>query len=610
MESVARKTYVLGITAFYHDSSAAIICDGNIVAAAQEERFTRVKNDSAFPLNAIAYVIKESGININELCAISYYEKPFLKFERILEDFHREAPSGVKSFCYAMPLWFKEKLHIKKNIRENLKTLGLEKKTPLFFPEHHLSHAASAFYPSPFNESAILVVDGVGEFATTTIFEGKDNKIKVLKELHYPHSLGFLYSAFTHFCGFKVNSGEGKLMGLAPYGNKDSDQKIKFKKLIYDEILDVRVDGSFLLNQKYFNFNISSSIIDEKLWEDLFDTPKRKPEGPFLDSHLNLALAIQEVLQEVLILLAKTAKELTGSNNLVMAGGVALNCVANGEIQRENLFENIWIQPAPGDAGCAIGACLATWHIALNKERVLPLGYDNMKGSLLGPSFSNEEILSFLNNQNIKFQYFENFTDLTKQVADFLTTGSIVGWFQGRMEFGPRSLGSRSILADARMESNQQRINKTIKFREDFRPFAPSILEEDSESFFQDSKASPYMLFTYSLKESDRILPAKDEASLPIHEKIRIKRSSIAAVTHVDYSARIQTVGRDENPRYWQLLSAVKERTGYGVVVNTSFNVRGEPIVCTPEEAYNCFARTSMDYIVLGNYLIKKVVDQ
>nr|WP_319511883.1 carbamoyltransferase [uncultured Draconibacterium sp.] len=594
--------YILGISAFYHDSAAVLLADGNIVAAAQEERFSRVKNDASFPVNAIKYVLNEGGIDLEELDIVSFYEKPFLKFERLLETYHAFAPKGVVSFVKSMPVWMKEKLFQKKMITDELKKLGTLN-AQLVFPEHHLSHAASAFFPSPFEESAILTIDGVGEWATTTLCHGLKNEITVLKELHFPHSLGLLYSAFTYYCGFRVNSGEYKLMGLAPYGDPDCKQTEVFIKKIKEELVDIREDGSFLLNQRYFEYATGLKMTNDKRWQNLFGIKRRVPESEISQDYMNLAYAIQKVSEEIILKLAETARILVGSENLVLAGGVALNSVANGKILESGLFKNVWVQPAAGDAGGALGAAVAAWHVFLGEQRH-PSPDDSMKAALLGPSFSEKEIQKFIRSKEIQSTHFEDFDVLCNEVASFIEEGKVVGWFQGRMEYGPRALGNRSILADARNSGMQRKLNLKIKYRESFRPFAPSVLEEDAGIFFH-AKKSPYMLFVVPVRDDLRIFsPISSQNN--IMERLNMKRSEVPAVTHVDYSARVQTVSKGQNLKFWKLLQAFKEKSGTGLLVNTSFNVRGEPIVCTPDDAYRCFRQTEMDVLVLGNYMIVK----
>jgi len=596
---------ILGISAFYHDSAAAIITDGTIIAAAQEERFTRKKHDSSFPVHAIEFVLEAAGTSFNDLEAIAFYDKPYIKFERLIETYHAFVPRGLKSFLSAIPVWIKEKIFMKKLIRDELRNFGTAR-PPLLFPEHHLSHAASAFFPSAFQEAAILTLDGVGEWATSTICSGSNNQIRILEEMHFPHSLGLLYSAFTYYCGFRVNSGEYKLMGLAPYGDPESGRTKEFKKKILDHMLDLRPDGSLLLDMKYFNFATDLRMCNDQKWTRLFGFPPRKPESELSQEYMDLALAIQEILEDIVLRLSRKAKELTGCDNLVMAGGVALNSVANGKLLRSGLFKEIWIQPAAGDAGGAIGAALAAWHIWKGKERIPAAGPDAMNGSFLGPAFKDVQILSVARKYDAPYVHYPYFNELCRTVSEKLNRGYVVGWFQGRMEFGPRALGNRSILGDARNPDMQKKMNLMIKFREGFRPFAPSVLEEDIQEYFDLDRPSPYMLLVIPVKkERLKPLPAGYH-QLPLREKLYIIRSDIPAITHIDYSARVQSVNKQTNRRYWELINEFKKLTRYSVIVNTSFNVRGEPIVCTPEDAYRCFMRTNMDYLVLGDYLFDK----
>lgn len=596
---------ILGISAFYHDSAAVLLVDGKIIAAAQEERFTRKKHDPSYPGNAVAYVMAESGLRLSDLSAVAFYDKPILKFERLLETYHGFAPRGLRSFLMAIPVWIKEKLLMRKLLRDELAKLG-PGHPPLLFPEHHLSHAASAFYPSPFSEAAVLTLDGVGEWATTTIGFGRGKELSILRELQFPHSLGLLYSAFTYYCGFKVNSGEYKLMGLAPYGNPDAEQVKKWVQLILDELVDLREDGSILLNMDYFDYATGLTMCRNDRWTSLFGIPPRQKETLINQEHMNLALAIQQVTEEIVLRLAATTKKLTNADYLAMAGGVALNCVANGKLLRQGLFKDIWIQPAAGDAGGALGAALAAWHIWKDQERPSNPGGDRMQGAYLGPEFGAGEILRVARRFQAPYRHYPDFAELTKEVAALLAQGQVVGWFQGRMEYGPRALGNRSILGDARAPEMQKRLNLKIKYREGFRPFAPSVLSEDMGEYFDLDRESPYMLLVAPVqkKRQNPLPPGYDD--LPLFERLYHLRSDIPAITHVDYSARIQSVHRETNPRYWQLIEEFKKQTGYGVIVNTSFNVRGEPIVCTPIDAYQCFMRTEMDYLVMGDYLFDK----
>ena len=598
--------YMLGLSAYYHDSAAALLKNGKIIAAAHEERFTRKKHDSAFPSNAAKYVLDEAGINFDDLAAIAFYDKPYLKFERLLETYHEFAPKGLKSFVSAMPVWIKEKLFMKKIIKDELSKISEGTIPQLLFPEHHLSHAASAFFPSPFEESAIITIDGVGEWATTSIGHGKGNNISLLRQLDFPHSLGLLYSAFTYYCGFRVNSGEYKLMGLAPYGDPASPRVKKFKQQILEQLVDIREDSSFLLNMKYFDFATGLTMCAENKWEALFGFPKRKPETDLNQEYIDLALAIQQVTEEIVLGLAETAQRITGCENLTMAGGVALNCVANGKLLNKNIFKNLWIQPAAGDAGGALGAAYAGWHIWKKEERQSPGSGDGMNGAYLGPEYSTSDIRKSLKKYKATYVEYNHFESLCHDVSDFLSKGLVVGWFQGRMEYGPRALGNRSILADPRDPDTQKTLNLKIKYREGFRPFAPSVLEEDIDDYFDLSTPSPYMLLVAQVKKERRIPLPDNYDQKEMWDKLYHMRSDIHSVTHVDYSARIQSVNKKTNPAYWNLINAFKEKTGFALLVNTSFNVRGEPIVCTPSDAYRCFMRTEMDYLVLENCVFKK----
>jgi carbamoyltransferase len=598
-------TAILGISAYYHDSAAAIIIDGDIVAAAHEERFTRVKHDHSFPLHAAAYVLEEAGLSYSDLTAVSFYDKPYIKFERLLETYHAFAPGGLRSFLSAIPVWIKEKLFMKKLLKEELSKLG-EGKVPVFFPEHHLSHAASAFYPSPFEDSAILTIDGVGEWATSTIGHGQGHGIKILRELRFPHSVGLLYSAFTYYTGFRVNSGEYKLMGLAPYGTLEDEQTQRFKECILSELVDIRDDGSILLNMDYFDFATGLRMTNNSKWEKLFGIPPRKPETDISQEYMNMALAIQRVAEDVIFKLAETAKELTGSKNIVLAGGVALNSVANGKLVKRGIFDDVWIQPAAGDAGGALGAALAVWYIHGGNARVVNSDPDAMKGAYLGPEFSNNDVVKLARKFSSPHKYFARFDEMIETVAGELARGKVVGWYQGRMEYGPRALGNRSIIGDARDPEMQKKMNLKIKYREGFRPFAPTVLEEDIGEYFDFDRPSPYMLHVVPVRENHRNPLPDNYDRLELYDRLYHLRSDVPAITHVDYSARIQSVRKDTNPRYWALINEFKRQTGYGVIVNTSFNVRGEPIVCTPEHAYRCFMRTEMDILVMGDYLFQK----
>lgn len=602
---------ILGISAYYHDSAAALLIDGEVIAAAHEERFTRKKHDASFPTHAIRYVMSESSIPIRDLSAIAFYDKPYLKFERLLETYHAFAPAGFVSFLSAMPVWVKEKLFMKRVLWQELESIqgeGFSSKPPLIFPEHHLSHAASAFFPSPFQEAAIVTIDGVGEWATTTIAHGKGNDITILDELLFPHSLGLLYSAFTYYCGFKVNSGEYKLMGLAPYGHGRTGQVEKFVALTYDHLVDLRADGSLFLNMEYFDYATGLRMCKEDKWEALFGVPPRKPESEISQVYMDLALAVQRVTEEAVMRLSRTAKEKTGASNIVLAGGVALNCVANGKLLKSGIFDNVWVQPAAGDAGGALGAAYAAQYI-WDRDRIKREAdgkTDSMKGAYLGPEFTNQDVKRLMRKYNAVSEYVDDYPALCRKVAEILAGGDIVGWFQGRMEWGPRALGNRSILGDPRNPAMQKRMNLKIKYREGFRPFAPSILMEEVAEYFEIDRPAPYMQFVVPLCSHHRKTVPEDYESLPLFERLYHLRSDVTAVTHVDFSARIQTVHRETNERYWQLIRAFKELTGCPLVVNTSFNVRGEPIVCTPEEAYQCFMRTEMDYLVINDFLFAK----
>lgn len=597
---------ILGLSAYYHDSAAAILVDGDIAAAAQEERFTRKKHDSSFPVNATRYVLEEVGVDLGDV-TVSFYDKPFLKFERLLETYHAFAPHGLASFLSAMPVWVKEKLFIKKMLKKELADItGGAAPKKLLFPEHHLSHAASAFYPSPFEEAAILTSDGVGEWATTSIGYGKGKDITILRQLDFPHSLGLLYSSFTYYCGFKVNSGEYKLMGLAPYGHVDLERVKKFERIIRDELVDIREDGSFLLNMAYFNFATGLTMCCDEKWEALFGISKRKPESELTRNYTDLALAVQNVTEDIMLKMADTARKLTESKYLVMAGGVALNCVANGKILKQGLYKDIWIQPAAGDAGGALGAAYAARHIWQGAERKVVKGKDAMKGSLLGPRFGADDVARLGRKYHAVYKEVKDPDAFFNQVAGLLDQGQVVGWFQGRMEYGPRALGNRSILGDPRAPDMQKKLNLKIKFREGFRPFAPSVLEEDMEAYFELDRPSPYMLLVAPVKENRRKPLSENYREKGIYDQLYHPRSDIPAVTHVDYSARIQSVSPLVNERYWKLINAFKEKTGVSLVMNTSFNVRGEPLVCTPEDAYQCFMRTEMDWLVIEDFVFDK----
>jgi carbamoyltransferase len=583
---------ILGISCFYHDSAAALIRDGRVIAAAQEERFTRKKHDFNFPHHAIAFCLKEGGITAGDLSLVAFYDKPFLKFERILETYLAFAPHGIRSFLMAMPLWLKEKIWMGNLIRDELKYDG-----QILYPEHHQSHAASAFYPSPFQEAAFLTLDGVGEWATTSFGVGRGNTIEILAEQNFPHSLGLLYSAFTYFTGFKVNSAEYKVMGLAPYGEP------RYVREIYEHLLDLKDDGSFRMNMEYFDYCAGLTMTNQR-FAGLFGGPPRKPESPLTRREMDLARSVQEVTEEIMLRMARHVHRETGMGNLVMAGGVALNCVANGRILREGPFRDLWIQPAAGDAGGALGAALFAWYAYLGNPRH-PDDGDTQQGSFLGPQFSDQEIERFLAMGEIQYRKLTR-EDLPGVVSDLIAAGHVIGWFQGRMEFGPRALGARSIIGDARSPTMQATMNLKIKFRESFRPFAPSVLKEQVSDYFEIDRESPYMLLVAPVAASRRIPMSEDQEQLFGIDRLNVVRSDIPAVTHVDYSARIQTVDRETNPLYYDTLEAFFRKTGCPVIINTSFNVRGEPIVCRPEEAYTCFMRTHMDYLILGNYLVAK----
>ena len=589
---------ILGISAFYHDSAACVLDAGRIVAAAQEERFTRIKHDHNFPVNAVRYCLAEAGIDSGGLDAVAFYDKPLLKFHRILETYFGVAPSGFRSFFQALPVWMKKKLWIPVEIEKALKAAGVEPPEKLYFPEHHESHAASAFFPSPYRNAAVLTVDGVGEWATSTISNGEGNRLEILKELSFPHSLGLLYSAFTYFTGFRVNSGEYKLMGLAPYG------KPVYRDKILDEMIDLKEDGSFRMKMKYFGY-LDTLFMTSRPFDDFFGGPPRKAEAPLTRREMDIARSIQEVTEIIVLRMARHAREITGQKYLCMAGGVALNCVANGKILREGIFDDLWIQPASGDAGGALGAALTIWHNALGNPREADDTNDAMSGAYLGPEFPDDDIATFLERHDYPHERLSE-KDWAPRLAKLIADENVIGLHQGRMEFGPRALGARSIVGDARSPKMQSVMNLKIKYRESFRPFAPTCLEERISDFFAIDRPSPYMLLVAPVNE-DRQIPLRgDEENLDITEWVNRPRSDVPAITHVDHSARIQSVGKKYNPRYHALIKAFEDLTGYGIVINTSFNVRGEPIVCTPEEAYQCFMRTEMDFLVLGSYLLDK----
>jgi carbamoyltransferase len=588
---------ILGISAYYHDSAACLVQDGRIVAAAQEERFTRKKHDDNFPKEAIAYCLREGGITIDQVDYIAFYEKPFLKFERILETYLTHAPLGLNSFLKAMPVWLKKKLWMKEDIRQNTGFKG-----KIIFPEHHESHAASAFFPSPFSRAAFLTLDGVGELTTSSFGVGEGNEIRITAEMDFPHSLGMLYSAFTYYTGFKVNSGEYKVMGLAPYGGP------KYVDLILKELIDLKEDGSFHMNMDYFNYTRGLTMTNGK-FDRLFGGPRRLPESPLTQKEMDLARSIQEVTDIIVLKMAKHIQRETGEKNLVMAGGVALNCVANGKLLRSKIFENIWIQPASGDAGGALGAALFTWYQVLENERKADGIHDSMRGAYLGPAFTNAEIENFLKVRNIPYKKVEH-RDVAPEVAWLINDQKVIGWFQGRMEFGPRALGGRSIIGDARSSKMQDEMNLKIKFRESFRPFAPSILKEKVNEYFDLDRESPYMLIIADIQESQKKSVEENKKKLFGIDLLNVVRSTIPAVTHVDSSARIQTVDRTTNPLYHELLTELDQKYGCPLVINTSFNVRGEPIVCTPEDAFRCFMRTNIDYLILGDFILDKKVQK
>jgi carbamoyltransferase len=599
---------ILGISAYYHDSAACLLRDGIIIAAAQEERFTRIKHDESFPVNAIEFCLGEGFIRPEDLDFVVFYEKPFLKFERILETYYNFAPRGIRSFNSSVPVWIKQKLFLKETIRKELRKLSGTKLPDLriLFPEHHLSHAASAFYPSPFNEAAIITIDGVGEWATASLCHGEGNRIRMIREMKFPHSVGLLYSAFTLFTGFRVNSGEYKLMGLAPYGNPGSAEFQRFIRLIRAFLVDIRQDGSIQLNMDFFGFATKLIMIHQKKWEELFEIRMRMPESPVEQAHCNLAAAIQQVTEDIVTAMASEVKRLTASENLCMSGGVALNCVANGKLLKTGMFKKIFVQPAAGDAGGAVGAALSAYYIKAGNQRTTDDVHDGMQGALLGPEFSDADIEKFCRQVGATYLHTGSEGETCTRVAGLLANGEVIGWVQGRMEFGPRALGNRSILADARNAEMQKKLNLRIKFRESFRPFAPSVLIEDAKEYFESDEASPYMLFIDYVNEKHRNPLPEGYHDLPLKEKLYFHRSDIPCVTHLDYSARVQTVHREINPKYWNLINAFKKLTGYGIIVNTSFNVRGEPIVCSPLDAYRCFMNTGLDYLVMNNYILNK----
>ena len=593
--------YILGISAFYHDSAACLLKDGEIFAAAQEERFTRKKHDASFPRHAIQYCLKEAKIAANQIDNVIFYEKPFVKFERLLETYLAFAPKGFTSFSKAMPVWIKDKLFQKSALIKELKSTldeNVKWQERLLFSEHHLSHAASAFYPSPFESAAVLTLDGVGEWTTTSLAIGKGRDLKVMKEIHFPHSIGLLYSAFTYYTGFKVNSGEYKVMGLAPYGEP------RYADLIRDKLITVADDGSFQLDMSYFNYATGLTMTNKK-FDELFGGPPRTSETELTQREMDLAASVQKVTEDIVIEIAKGIAKDTGERNLCLAGGVALNCVANGVLLREKVFDNIWIQPAAGDAGGALGAALSAWHLHYKKERIVSAEQDAMKGAYLGPEFRDVEIEAELKACGAVFKNLSE-EDLLEQVSDALANLKAIGWMQGRMEFGPRALGARSIIADPRSPVMQKQLNLKVKYRESFRPFAPSVLREDVSEWFDHNTDSPYMLLVADVHNDKRRSMTSEEDALFGIDKLNVPRSSVPAITHVDYSARVQTVHADTNPRYHAVISKFKEKTGCPLVVNTSFNVRGEPIVCTPTDAFKCFMGTELDVLAVGNYLLIK----
>ncbi|WP_308991278.1 carbamoyltransferase [Mariniflexile litorale] len=597
---------ILGISAYYHDSAASLIEDGKVLYAAQEERFSRIKNDASFPEKAIEYCLNEAGISMEDIDFISFYDKPFLKFERLLETYYAFAPKGFTSFAKAMPVWLKEKLFIKQFINKRIKALSTSKtiKIPINFPEHHLSHAASAFYTSPYSKCAYLTIDGVGEWATTSYGIASGEKgLQVLGELHFPNSLGLYYSSFTYFLGFKVNSGEYKMMGLAPYGNPNSKRVSQFVALIKEKLIDIKSDGSIKLNMDYFEYPVGLRMVDSKKWENIFGIKKRLPEDKLEQIHADLALAAQKVTEEVLIKLIKFIKEETGEDNLCLSGGVALNCVANSVLFKQNIFKDIYVQPAAGDSGGALGAALAVAHI---KQDLKFQGLNKPFDVYLGYKSSNEDIERLLRKYKCKYQYYENTDELTKATAQMIAKKKVVGWYRGRTEFGPRALGNRSILADPTDPEMQYTLNMKIKFREGFRPFAPVVCEEDYDDYFEQGKLSYYMLFTSKVKKSLRRSLPVDFEGFSLEEKRKFIKSDLPAVTHIDFSARVQVVNKDVNPTLWNLIQSYKQLSGTGVLINTSFNVKDEPIVNTPEDAYLCFIKSGMDILVLENYIIEK----
>lgn len=603
---------ILGISAFYHDSAACLLIDGEIIAAAQEERFTRIKHDSSFPSNAINFCMDYHGIEIENIDKVVFYDKPFLKFERLLETYYNFVPKGIFSFITAIPVWVKEKMFLKSLIVKELKKTGNfnSKRQEIIFPEHHLSHAASAFYPSPFEEALIVTIDGVGEWSTASVSFGKGKDIKILKELHFPHSVGLLYSSFTYYLGFRVNSGEYKLMGLAPYGIPDDPETQNFEKIIREELVDIKEDGSIWLNKEYFSYATGLRMIPGRKWKKLFGFPVKKESEPTEQKHCNLAFAIQKVTEDIVEKIVLHGFELLKGDlkkrNLCMAGGVALNCVANGKLVKKGLVDDIFIQPAAGDAGGSLGAALAAWHIYYQKERIADKSNDRMKGAFLGPEYEDKSIQKVIRKFKAISSEVLDEDSLLRKTAEFIDLGKVVGWFQGRMEFGPRALGNRSILGDARNPEMQKKLNLKIKHRESFRPFAPIVLSEDVKEYFDPAVQSPYMLLVSDVNIKHRENLPENYYHLSLMDRLYTRRSDLPAITHLDFSARLQTVHADTNPLLHKLLLAFKKKTGYSVLVNTSFNVRGEPIVCTPEDAYICFMRTEMDVLILNNHIFMK----
>lgn len=599
---------ILGISAFYHDSAAALIVDGKIVAAAQEERFTRKKQDPSFPVNAIRFCLEDSGLNLNDIDAVAFYDKPLLKFERLLETYYAFAPKGFRSFQKAVPVWLREKLFHKREIKNGLKEVGrgeIKKGLRILFPDHHLSHAASAFYPSPFEEAAIVTIDGVGEWSTASIGKGSGKDIEMFAQMNFPHSVGLLYSAFTYYLGFEVNKGEYKLMGLAPYGNPIGERTAKYVELIKSHLIKIYDDGSIWLDQKYFNYATGLRMTKDSKWEELFGLKRREAKDDMLSEHCDMALAIQQVTEDIFIKMAKEAQRLSGSKNICLAGGVALNSVANGKLIDLGIFDNVYIQPAAGDAGGAVGAALAVYHISEGKEREV-MTPDAMSGSLLGTQYSDAQVEVALEKLNIKYTRIDDEPSFIDRVATLITEANVIGWFQGRMEFGPRALGCRSILADARSPEMQKKVNLKIKYRESFRPFAPILIEEDLQRYFDVKKPSPYMLQVHKWKDEWHNKLPDNYVELPWLEKLALVRSEFASVAHVDMSGRIQTVSKESNPKMHKLLSKMKDKTGHGITINTSFNVNNEPIVCSPEDAINGFLNTEMDVLAIGSFIALK----